>query len=333
MKIMDCTLRDGANVVGKGFPGELTTLIIKGLIASHVKTIEFGHATGLGATENGAGEAPLSDEEYLDLVAPYAKKAELGMFLLAKNATPKSIKMAADKKLCFLRVGANAGDADQAEAAIKMVRDAGLSAKYSIMKAYVLSPAELAEEAAKLEIFGVQAITIMDSAGYMLPQQAFAYTKQAVEAVKVPVGFHGHNNLGLAVANAIAAEEAGAEFIDCGLMGMARSAGNISTEAVIAAFQRLGKAKEYALYDLLSFIENELRPKMIEYGYHDPIPPLDLVLGYSGCHSSFVPLFKDVSTAKGVNLYKLIVATSIKNRKCPTKELMESTADRLLTSK
>lgn len=330
MNIMDCTLRDGANVVGAGFSGELTTLMTKGLIASGVKTIELGHATGLGSADSGGKQAPLSDEEYLDLIAPYTDKAELGMFLLAKNATPKSIKMAAEKNLSFLRVGANAGDAKQAEAAIKMVRSAGLSAKYSIMKAYVLSPAELAEEAAALENFGAQAITIMDSAGYMFPEQVADYTQKAVAAVKVPIGFHGHNNMGFASANAIAAEAAGAEFIDCGLMGMARSAGNIATEAIIAAFQRLGKAKEYALYDLLSFIENELRPKMLEYGYHDPIPPLDLVLGYSGCHSNFVPLFKEVSTARGVNLYKLIVETSNMDMKNPAKALMESTADKLL---
>ena len=65
MEIMDCTLRDGANVVGKGFSGELTTLMIKGLITSNIKIIEFGHATGLGSENNGGGKAPLSDEEYL----------------------------------------------------------------------------------------------------------------------------------------------------------------------------------------------------------------------------------------------------------------------------
>lgn len=329
MEIMDCTLRDGANVVGKGFSGELTTLIIKGLLVSNVKTIEFGHATGLGSTDYGAVKAPLTDEEYLDLAAPYTQEANLGMFLLAKNATPAGIKMAAAKKIKFLRIGANAGEGDLSEAAIKMVRDAGLSAKYSMMKAYVLSPAALAKEAAKLESFGAEAITIMDSAGYMLPSQAFAYTKSVVEAVKAPVGFHGHNNLGLAIANALAALEAGAEFIDCGLMGMARSAGNISTEGMIAALQRMGKGEEYGFNNLLAFIENELRPKMLEYGYHDPISPLDLVLGYSGAHSSFVPLFQEVAAAKETNLYKLIVKTSQQDMKSPTKELMENTADLL----
>jgi 4-hydroxy 2-oxovalerate aldolase len=113
-------------------------------------------------------------------------------------------------------------------------------------------------------------------------------------------------------------------------MGMARSAGNISTEIMIAVLQRLGKAKEYRIYNLLSFIENELRSKMAELGYHDPVPPLDLVLGYAGCHSSFIPLFKKVAGAKDVNLHELIVKTSQENQKSPTKELMEKIADTLL---
>ena len=98
--------------------------------------------------------------------------------------------LAASKKLSFLRIGANAGDGKNAERAVKLVREAGLEAKYSIMKAYVCTPEELAAEAAMLESFGVQAITIMDSAGYMFPAQAAEYTKKLKEAVTIPVGFH-----------------------------------------------------------------------------------------------------------------------------------------------
>ena len=210
-----------------------------------------------------------------------------------------------------------------------MVRKAGLEAKFSLMKAYVSTPAELAEEAKMLESFGAQAITIMDSAGYMFPDQAAAYTDALVHAVSVPVGFHGHSNMGLAIANALAAEKAGASFIDCGLMGMARSAGNIQTEVAIAAFQREGKAAEYPLYTLLDFINEKLMPAMEKEGYHNPLKPIDLILGMSGCHSSFVPVYKEVAAAKGVNLYELIVETSRINRKNPDRALMEKVADSL----
>ena len=91
MKIMDCTLRDGANVVGNGFSPELTRLMIEGLIDSNVRIIEMGNAKGLGATKKGS-PAPISDEEYLDLIHPYLDKAEVGMLpaLRAMPSRPQS---------------------------------------------------------------------------------------------------------------------------------------------------------------------------------------------------------------------------------------------------
>ena len=325
-------LRDGANVVGSGFSAELTKLILEGLIKSNIKVVEMGHAHGIGATEKGASPAPLSDEEYLDLALPYKNQAELGMFLQAKYATEKSVKMAAKKELNFLRIGANAGEASQAELAIRMVREYGIVPRYSLMKAYVLSPRELAQEAVKIAACGAKGITIMDSAGYMLPSQVTEYVKAVAKAVEIPVGFHGHNNLGLAVANAIAAVDAGAVSIDCGLMGMARSAGNIPTEATIVVFQRLAVATEVDYYGLLSFIDDELAPQMLAYGYQSAIKPEELVLGFAGCHSHFMPVFKDVAAVKKVNLYKLIELVSSQNKNAPSKELIEQTAEVLRIS-
>lgn len=329
MKIMDCTLRDGANVVGAGFSISMTKLIIEGLLNSHITTIEMGHCTGLGSMQNGGKIAPVSDEEYLDAIAPYVRKGHIGMFQSAKNANEKLIHKTAEKGLSFLRIGANADDGDTAIQAIKMVRNAGLEAKYSLMKAYILTPDQLMEEAKLLESVGVQAITIMDSAGYMFPDQVSEYTKKLKNTVSIPVGFHGHSNLGMAMANALAATTAGADFIDCGLMGMARSAGNITTEGMLALLQRQGSNTKYEFYNLLHFIDNELMPAMLKEGYHNPIAPLDLILGYSGCHSSFIALYKEVAKKKKVDLYKLIVEVSKINQKNPSLELIELTANQI----
>lgn len=51
VSLMDCTLRDGANVVGKGFSAEITDMVLDGLTACHVPIIEFGNAGGIGAYE------------------------------------------------------------------------------------------------------------------------------------------------------------------------------------------------------------------------------------------------------------------------------------------
>ena len=326
MKLMDCTLRDGGNVVGRGFDARMTKMMIEGLIRSNIRVIEMGNCTGIGSYEANGSIAPCTDLEYLELVQPYLDQAEIGMFMGYKNGTEENIALAKKYGLSFLRVGANAGDGALAAEAVKRVKAAGLTCRYSLMKAYVLDPQALAEEAAMLEKCGLDEITIMDSAGTMTPDDVTAYVKAMVEKVTIPVAFHGHNNLGLSVANALAAQEAGAVVFDCGLLGMARSAGNCATELAAAAFQRKGMLEDVDLMALLDFEEKELIPAMEEYGYHTAVKPFDLILGLAGAHSSFTKAFNEVAEKYGVNRYKLILAVSEINRKNPDRELMEKVA-------
>ena len=146
MKIMDCTLRDGANVVGNGFSPELTRMMIEGLLRSNIRIIEMGNAKGLGATEKGS-PAPISDAAYLDLIHPYLDRAEIGMFLNAKRFEADNVAMAADKGISFLRLGADAGDGASTYEKAAIIKKHGIKVRYSLMKAYLLTPEELAEEA------------------------------------------------------------------------------------------------------------------------------------------------------------------------------------------
>lgn len=329
MLIMDCTLRDGANVVGKGFDAELTKLMLEGMIESGITTIEMGNCLGLGAYDANHSIAPCTDEEYLQLIQPYLSKAEIGMFFGYKNVTKENVELAKKYGLAFLRVGANAGDGANAHESIRLVKAAGIKCRYSLMKAYALTPQELAEEAKMLAACGLDEITIMDSAGTMMPHQVTDYVKALVNVVDIPVAFHGHNNLGLSVANAIAAIEAGATVFDCGLLGMARSAGNCATELLVATFQRLGYFENIDLYRLLAFLDDKLIPAMEAHQYHVAVKPLDLVLGLSGCHSSFTQRFTDIANEYGVSLYKLIIEASKLDQKAPSEELIRSVASKL----
>ena len=325
MKIMDCTLRDGANVVGNGFSPELTRMMIEGLLRSNIRIIEMGNAKGLGATEKGS-PAPISDGAYLDLIHPYLDRAEIGMFLNAKRFEADNVAMAADKGISFLRLGADVGDGKTTYDKAAIIKKHGIKVRYSLMKAYLLTPEELAEEAAGLEEHGVDEVTIMDSAGTMHPADAGAYVEALKARIKIPVGFHCHNNLGLSAANALAAAEHGADILDCGLLGMARSAGNMPTELAVALMHQQGKALDVDLYTLLQFEDQELIPAMEKEGYHTPLKPKDLILGYSGAHSSFMKTFKSVAQDCGVDLYHLIVETSKLDRKSPTEALMRQVA-------
>lgn len=329
MKLFDNTLRDGGNVVGHGFSIPMTCSIVGGLLDAGITDIEFGNCKGLGAyTKLNATNAP-SDEEYLDAIAPFLPRGNIGMFMLAKCADEAYIRKAANRGLSFLRVGENASDGTSAVKAVQLVKDAGLLCRYSLMKAYVSTAEELAEEARMLQDAGVDKITIMDSAGTMFPDEASRYVEAMKKAVSIPVGFHGHSNLGLSQANALAAVEAGADEIDCGLMGMARSAGNCTTEIAAATLMRRGYLEGVDLYSLLSYLERELIPLMQAFGYHSAVSPTDLMLGLEGCHSNFLPTFQAVADEAGIPLYPLIAGVCALDKKSPSLELIWEAADKI----
>ena len=322
MKLFDCTLRDGGNVLGNGFTKELTVMMLEGLLDNNITLIEIGNAYGIGAYEADNKTAPLTDEEYMDLAQPFLPRGDIGMFVGVKNAIEKNVALAAAKGMKFLRIGANAGDGDSAREAIETVRKYNIFPRFSLMKGYILPAKKLAEETKKLADWGIGAVSIMDSAGTMTPDQTSEYVEELAKAVSIPVSFHGHNNLGLSVANAIAAEQSGASELDCGLMGMARSAGNLATEMAVAVFQRDGKLPGINFLGLLDFIDNRLAPAMAKYDYRAAVSPEDLILGYAGCHSNFLDLFRKIAKEENVNLYQLIINVSKENRKSPSKEEM-----------
>lgn len=329
MNLFDNTLRDGGNVVGHGFSLELTESMVRGLLNAGIADIELGNCKGLGAYDKlNATKAP-SDEEYFQVLQPYLPKGRIGMFMMAKCADADKVKAAAAAGLHFLRVGANAGDGTGSLETVRMVKEAGLVCRYSLMKAYVSTPEALAAEAKMLQDAGVDKITIMDSAGTMFPADAAAYVTALKKAVTISVGFHGHSNLGLSQANALAAVAAGADEIDCGLLGMARSAGNCATELAAATLKKEGYLPEVDLYGLLDYLDGELIPAMEPYGYHVAVNPTDLMLGLSGCHSNFLPLFRKVAQEEQVPLLRLIADVSAIDRKAPDEALLRRVAKQL----
>lgn len=329
ISLFDCTLRDGANALPNGFTPELTEIILNGLLDNGIRTIEIGGALGLGG--HSAAETML-DIDYLRIAQPFANRGNIGVFMDVQNYTAERVKTAIEHGMSFIRIGANAGEGYKCYEAIQAVKKAGLTCLFSLKKAYLLKPEELAKEAACLETCGLDGVTIMDSAGTMLPMEAESYARALSGAVSIPVAFHGHNNLGLATANALAAVKGGAATLDCDLLGLARSAGNIATESVCGILQRYGQLEEVNLVGLLTFMERELVPRLKQQGLSVAIQPVDTMLGLSGCHSHFLSAFREIAALYKVSVYTLIEQVSKIDRRAPSRELIETEAINLANS-
>jgi len=110
---------------------------------------------------------------------------------------------------------------------------------------------------------GADRIDIPDTVGYSTPQYMAEITKDAIEASKLPVSVHCHNDFGLAVANAISGIQAGAQCAHVTINGIGERAGNASLEEFVMALQCLQFDKKWEtgiktelLYETSRFISN-----------------------------------------------------------------------------
>jgi 4-hydroxy 2-oxovalerate aldolase len=104
-------------------------------------------------------------------------------------------------------------------------------------------------------------------------------------AINIPVGFHAHNNLGLAVANSLTAVEEGAVYVDATCRGLGAGAGNTQIEVFTSVLQRLGYNTGINIYDIMDVAEEIVEPIMQR---PQVIRTDSLMLGYAGVYSSFL---------------------------------------------
>ena len=170
---------------------------------------QFRHVVAIGdAFADQVGRARLSDDEMLSITREALTSSKLGVFLLPGWATIGDIKNAIAHEVDLVRIGTHCTEADLAERHLGFLRDQGVEAHGVLLMSHMASPGRLAEECARLVGFGATGVGILDSSGHYLPADVTERIRAIRAAVDVPVMFHGHNNLGMAVANSIAAAEA-----------------------------------------------------------------------------------------------------------------------------
>jgi len=154
-----------------------------------------------------------------------------------------------------------------------------------LMMTHMVPPEKVAEQAALMESYGADYVNIADSAGAMAPNDVRERIEAVTAAVKIPVGFHAHNNLSLAVANSLAAVEAGATFIDGTCRGLGAGAGNAQLEVLVGVLDKVGYQTGIDLYRIMDVAEELVQPMM-----HRPqvIDNVSFMLGYAGVYSSFL---------------------------------------------
>ena len=325
MIILDTTIRDGSYAVDFKFSCDDVASIISKLEKLGFEYIEIGHGLGLNASSAKYGYSLHSDEEYMQTARRVLKKSKFGFFCIPGIARLENLKRAADNGVSFVRVGINADMAEKTEPYLKEAKKQGLFATVNFMKSYILSPSALAEKIALVQGYGADVAYLVDSAGCMLPEDIEKYSEKIKDRTDIMLGFHGHNNLGLAVSNSLKCIQLGFDYIDCSLQGLGRSLGNAPTEQLVMILKKQGYSLDIDI------------PRLLEYGYtiikdvskKAPMHPLDLVCGYSGFHSSFLKCIYRCCNEKKVDPMRLIIAYSKVNQATMDYELLCKKADEL----
>ncbi len=258
--ILEVTLRDGSYLIDFQFTAEDTATIAAALESIGFRWIEIGHGLGLNASQAGKGMAAATDEGYMEAAAQALQDAKWGMFFIPGIGREEDIRLAADYGMSFLRIGTNVTEAAQAQPYIALAKELGLIVSYNAMKSYAVSPPEFGAVVAQARNWGADIACLVDSAGSMDPDSVAAYLRAAKAESESPLGYHGHDNLSLAMANTLRAIEEGAVLVDSSLQGMGRSAGNAVTEVLVAILQRRGSMQHIDLKAAMDVGQGLIQP-------------------------------------------------------------------------
>ena len=320
MKILDTTLRDGSYAVNFKFSCEDVAEFSKKLEILNMDFIEIGHGMGLNASSYERGIAMNSDIEYMDAARQSIDHTPFGFFCIPGIARFEDLKTAKEHGVSFVRIGVNADQWKDAIAYITEAKKLGFTVMTNYMKSYLVSPEDFANNAKAAEDSGADYVYVVDSSGGFTPEKIERYYDRTRAISNIKLGFHGHNNLGLAVSNTVFCAKKGFDIIDCSLQGLGRSLGNASTEMVIMTLAKMGYTFDIDI------------PRLLEYGYvlmsnlgnKQAYNPLDLICGYTDFHSSNLKYIYKCCNETHVDPLRLILAYSKINKKdVDYKELCE----------
>jgi 4-hydroxy 2-oxovalerate aldolase len=250
--ISDPTLRDGNHAIRHQLTAQQIEDYCKFAEAANIPIVEVGHGNGIGASSLLVGKAIISDEIMLTAARKILKKSKLGVHSIPGFATiEKDLAKAVDLGVDVFRIASHCSEADITENHIKFIRKKNRTAYGVLMMSHMIPVINLAEQALKMQEYGAEAIIIMDSAGNYLPSDVTERITAIKEKISIPVGFHGHNNLGMAIANSISAIEAGATILDGTARGFGAGAGNTQLEALVAVLEKMGYKTGINLYKML----------------------------------------------------------------------------------
>lgn len=321
----DMCLRDGMHARQHQFSLKEMTTLAAALDDAGIELLQVTHGDGLGGSSRNYGFSQHSNREYIAAVSGVLKRAKISVLLVPGLGTMEELKEAYEAGARSVHVATHCTEADVSPQHIAYARELGMDTTGFLMMAHLNSPEGIVAEAKIMEAAGAQTIYVTDSAGYLLPdgvENRIAALRDALKP-ETEIGFHGHHNLGMGIANSIAAVAAGANRIDASVAGLGAGAGNTPLEVFVAVAQRLGIETGVDLFKIMDVAEDIVVPMM------DHMVRVDreaLTIGYAGCYSTFLLFAKRAAKRYGIDARELLVELGRKKMIAGQEDMIEDLA-------
>lgn len=285
LRFFDSTLRDGSHAIQHQLTKKNIEDYCQAMDSAGMYTIIVGHGNGLGASSLQVGLSLLSDTEMLKVARKNLTKTKLGVYMIPGFGTIKdNIEPAIECGTDLFTIGCHCTEADTTRQHIEYIIEAGKEAYGVLMMYHMASTERILEEAQKMQSYGAKGVIIMDSAGASTPEMVKKTISTLYDGLEIQVGFHAHNNLGLAVANSYIAYQEGASIMDGTLRGFGAGAGNCQLEALVAVLEKNNISSSADFYRMLD-ASTDVMPTIMKTDMG--LSPLSIVSGMAGVFSAF----------------------------------------------
>jgi 4-hydroxy 2-oxovalerate aldolase len=306
LRVTDSSLRDGSHAKRHQFTLDHVSDIVAALDDAGVPVIEVTHGDGLGGSSFNYGFSLTPELDMIQTAVKTAKRAKIAFLMLPGLGTKDDIRAAQDVGGQICRIATHCTEADVSRQHFGLARELGLETVGFLMMSHSVTPEVLAQQARIMVDAGCQCVYVVDSAGALIMEETYDRVAALVAEIgnEAQVGFHGHENLGLGVANSVFAARAGAQQIDGSTRRFGAGAGNTPVEGFVAVASKLGVKTGIDVRKIIEAAEHVVRPAMDGECLLDE---LSLTMGYSGVYSSFLKHADRLSKRYGVSGAEMLI--------------------------
>lgn len=268
-QLLDCTLRDGGYYTDWDFCSDIVDSYIESMNKLPIDYLELGYRNNPDKEYLGKfGYCPVS---VLTEIRKNSTK-KLAVMLNEKSTKPEDLKQLTEpiKGLVdMIRIAVDPKNLLRAIELAKAVKTQGFEVGFNIM--YMSKWGGYEEFYEQLpDLNGVvDILNMVDSFGGIMPDEVEIIVKQLREIVDCKIGFHGHNNLQMGLANTLKAIETGVDSVDATILGMGRGAGNLNTELLLSYLNKKGLAVDF---NVLGDVITTFNPLFEKYRWGTQLP-------------------------------------------------------------